>query len=452
MENHSLTKPSLSLPSFSVPKISLFIGLTLTGQWFLSDVAHIPGGGLGLIFCIGFIFYVFKPSKVLFDAPSTVQGWVRRCHDVLENFELLLEDGEQTELKKERLNSLQKIIDRGEDQNIGFLKTKGVKLPDKEYLETVLGIKNEVKVAYPPSLPVRDQAWVLPDLIHQQDFIVYSLALPLSAADLLWIKNIPSDQPSWLMVSFDEPIVNWSEEKKALEAQLPDRWNNRVLKWNGSKAEIKTVLSPIKKILEQPRKNTDITKQRLLSRLHSSWQKDLEKLRREKFQIIQTRSQWVVAGVVFASPVPSADLLAVAVINGLMIKEMSDLWSCKMKPELLEAVARQIAIAAIAQGVVEWSGQSLLSIAKLDGSSWIAAGTIQALSAAYLTRVVGRSIADWMAINNGVSEPDLELIKNQAPQLVAKAAELEKVDWIGFLKQSKDWIQSQSNDFKVKSV
>ena len=123
-----------------------------------------------------------------------------------------------------------------------------------------------------------------------------------------------------------------------------------------------------------------------------------------------------------------------------------------MKPELLEAVSRQLAMAAIGQGVVEWSGQSLLSLAKLDGSSWVAAGTIQALSAAYLTRVVGRSMADWMALNNGVTQPDLELVKQQAPQLVSKAAELERVDWVAFLKQSKEWIQSQSINYKVKSV
>ena len=451
MENHSLTKSPLSLPSFSIPKISLFIGLTITGQWVLSDVAHIPGGGLGLLLGVGFIFYILKPGKVSFDTPSTVQGWVRRCHDVLENFECLLEEGEQSESKKERINSLQTIINRSDDQNIGFLKTKGLKFPDKDHIENVLGIKNKVKVSFPSSLPVKDQNWILPDLIQEQDFIVYSLALPMSAADLLWIRNIPADQPAWLMVACVKSS-DWSDEQKALEAQLPDRWTNRILKWNGSQTEMASVLSPIKKLLEQPKKNIDNTKLRLLSRLHSSWQKDLEKLRREKFQIIQTRSQWIVAGIVFASPVASTDLLSVAVVNGLMIKEMSKIWDCKMKPELIEAVSRQLAIAAIGQGVVEWSGQSLLSLAKLDGSSWVAAGTIQALSAAYLTRVVGRSIADWMALNNGVSQPDLELIKQQAPQLVSKAAELEKVDWVGFLKQSKEWIKSQSNDYKFNSV
>ena len=56
------------------------------------------------------------------------------------------------------------------------------------------------------------------------------------------------------------------------------------------------------------------------------------------------------------------------------------------------------------------------------------------------------------ALNNGVTQPDLELIKQQAPQLVSKAAELERVDWVAFLKQSKEWIQSQSTNYKVKAV
>ena len=451
MENHSLTKSSLSLLPFSIPKISLFLGLTITGQWVLSDVAHIPGGGFGLLLGLGFIFYILKPGKVSFDSPSTVHGWVRRCHDVLEDFEYLLEDGEQNDLKKERINSLQKIIDRGNDQNIGFLKTKGVELPDRDQLEKALGIKNQIRVSFPPALPVIDTNWILPDLIQEKDFIVYSLALPMSAADLLWIKNIPADQPAWLMVA-SKDFSHFSDEQKALEAQLPERWTNRVLRWNGSQTEMATALSPIRKLLENPKKNSDITKQRLLSRLHNSWQKDLEKLRREKFKVIQKKSQWIVAGIVFASPVASTDLLAVAVVNGLMIKEMSKIWSCKMKPELIEEVSRQLAIAAIGQGVVEWSGQSLLSLAKLDGSSWVAAGTIQALSAAYLTRVVGRSIADWMALNNGVSQPDLELVKQQVPQLVAKAAELEKVDWVSFLRQSKEWIKSKPINYKLNSV
>ena len=107
---------------------------------------------------------------------------------------------------------------------------------------------------------------------------------------------------------------------------------------------------------------------------------------------------------------------------------------------MLREAAAQLARVALAQGVVEWTGQTLLGLAKLDGGSWLIAGSMQALSAAYLTRVVGRSMADWLAINAGVDELDLVALKQQAPLLVARAAEEERVNWNGFVQESRDWL------------
>ena len=142
----------------------------------------------------------------------------------------------------------------------------------------------------------------------------------------------------------------------------------------------------------------------------------------------------------FASPLTSVDLLAVAVANGLMINEMAEIWGTSIKPDVLQEAAAQLARAALAQGVVEWTGQALLGLAKLDGGTWLAAGAIQALSAAYLTRVVGRSMADWLALTAGVAEPDLAALQQQAPLLVAKAAEEERLNWSGFLQDSRQWL------------
>jgi hypothetical protein len=69
---------------------------------------------------------------------------------------------------------------------------------------------------------------------------------------------------------------------------------------------------------------------------------------------------------------------------------------------------------------------------------------MQALSAAYLTRVVGRAMADVLALSSGVSEPDLERIKREAPLIVARAAESEKLDWQAFLQQGRQWLTSQA--------
>jgi hypothetical protein len=69
-------------------------------------------------------------------------------------------------------------------------------------------------------------------------------------------------------------------------------------------------------------------------------------------------------------------------------------------------------------------------------------GALQALSAAYLTRVVGRAMADYLALAAGVPEAELEgLLQRQAPLLVARAAEEERLDWGGFLQQGRQWLQ-----------
>jgi hypothetical protein len=49
-----------------------------------------------------------------------------------------------------------------------------------------------------------------------------------------------------------------------------------------------------------------------------------------------------------------------------------------------------------------------------------------------------------LALSVGVPEPDLAAIQRQAPLLVARAAEAEKLDWAAFLEQARQWLRSQS--------
>jgi uncharacterized protein (DUF697 family) len=268
-----------------------------------------------------------------------------------------------------------------------------------------------------------------------QDLILFILNAPLLASDLLWLQQVPENQPAWLLVVSDaqEPST---DALAALRDDLPARWRERSLVLDPSMT-LRTALAPLRRSLKQAAAET---RPRLLADLHRRWQRDLESLRRDRFLQVQQRTQWVVAGSVLASPVPSLDLLAVAVANGLMIKEMGEIWGTSLQPDVLREAATQLARVALAQGVVEWTGQTLLGLAKLDGGSWLIAGAMQALSAAYLTRVVGRSMADWLAINAGVDELDLAALKQQAPLLVARAAEEERMNWNGFVQQSRDWL------------
>ena len=175
------------------------------------------------------------------------------------------------------------------------------------------------------------------------------------------------------------------------------------------------------------------TKKRLLRELHSKWQAEIEVIRRIKLKEIQTKNQVIVAASVFASPVPSIDVLSMTVLNALMINEIKSIWGCTWSPEILEKISKEILKTAITLGVVEWSGQTLLGISKFHGPNWFVAGSFQAASAAYLTRVVSRSLADFMAINKGVSESDLENIISNNEKIVENAFKSEKINWQSFL-------------------
>ncbi len=444
----------LSIPSsFPLKPFFLLLGSLALGQWVFSDVLHLQGGGLGVFLCLGGLWWVAKPLVAgKFDAPHTVQGWIQRCEKVLDQFvDFELQEKNKSNYS-ERKFALQSIVDREGPQTIAFVSSNGVHLPNKDLVHSAISCKYPLKLSWSSSLPLKDNSWNWPKTLFEQDFLVYVLPLPLRASDLLWLKNIPDDQPSWIMVSTTEESCCWPDELNALQTQLPQRWTDRIFRWCDKQQDLSKLLSPVRKSLDKPNKNIDLTKQRLLSKLHSSWQAELETLRRKRFKGVQNRTQWVVAGAVFASPVPTTDVLALSVANGLMVQEMAEIWSCSLKAETLQLIAKQLAVTAIAQGVVEWSGHALLSVAKLHGGSWFAAGAMQAISAAYLTRVVGRSMADWMALNNGVSEPDLEALKKELPQLVSNAAQQERMDWSGFLKQANKWVSEKSLNPKFQTT
>ena len=422
----------------------LSVGVIGTGQWLLSDVMHIPGGGLGVAAAAG-LWWLSRPVKQpSFREPASLKGWIQRCEEVLSQFEELEAELGLQGLHTPREKELRRIEDFDAPLSLGVVATEGSGLPSTVHLQQALAGVSSLDLCLANPLPVTSRSWSWPDDLQELDVLMHVLSLPLRAADLLWLDQLPADRPVWLLLRSSSEL-SAEDHLEALCCQLPERWHQFLLPWSGEALELRGVLQPVRQQLMRSQRVRQGTRQRLLSSLHRRWQAELETLRRERFRLLLQRSQWIVAGVVIASPVPSVDLLAVAVGNGLMVKEMATIWGCSWSAEVLQVVARQLGSAALAQGVVELSGQALLGLAKLDGASWIAAGAMQGLSAAYLTRVVGVSMADWMALNAGVAEPDLEELKRQAPLLVARAAEQERLNLPGFAQQAREWIQDRNS-------
>jgi len=405
----------------------------LAGQWLISDVMHVPGGGLGLLAAGGVVIWLGrKPSQPRFAAPVSLEGWIARCEEVLDQF---VRFEQQPSADLARRADLKSVLDRTGPVRLAMVALGAPKGPHEADLSRSLAGPMPLILSLCHPLTTDDGGRCWPRGLVDQDLILFSLKAPLLASDLLWLQQVPDDQPAWLLVEANGQQLS-ADAIAGVRDDLPERWRERILVQESS-TSLRSALAPLRNSLK---KASTETRPRLLAELHRRWQRDLELLRRDRFLQIQQRTQWVVAGSVMASPIASMDLLAVAVANGLMIKEMGEIWGTSLQPDVLREAAAQLARVALAQGVVEWTGQTLLGLAKLDGGSWLIAGAMQALSAAYLTRVVGRSMADWLAINAGVDQLDLVALKQQAPLLVARAAEEERMNWNGFVQQSHDWL------------
>jgi uncharacterized protein (DUF697 family) len=326
---------------------------------------------------------------------------------------------------------------------VGVERPAPVEMDRLGSLATALRGRHPLRLQVGVPLGSRPADWIWPAGPAAADVLLFSLASPLRASELRWLESVPEGQPVWLLITVDSG--HDSEDARAdLLRQWPSADPQRLLFWDGASANLAPTLAPLGEWLarEAPllRSRTAL---RRIEALHGLWQADLERLRRREWQQLQRRTQWLVAAGVLVTPLPSLDLLVLAAANGLMLQEMARLWDCPWNVEQLKAAATELGKAALAQGVVEWSIQALASAVKLHGATWLVGGALQALSAAYLTRVVGRAMADVLALSAGVSEPDLARIRSEAPLLVARAAEEERLDWAAFLGQGRGWLEQQ---------
>jgi hypothetical protein len=389
-----------------------------------------------------------RPTSV--SLPSGSQGWIDRLESLLAAFERLdpPEQGTPAAAEQQRRRlQLRQLVERGGRSHLelALVGTTGW----DEALQAALlnGCRSPLPLRVHRSEPLPPAAgdWVWPEPFQRCDHLILRLDLPLKAVDLRWLEAVPSAQEAWLLVD-RAGGDDWEEASRALIRQLPPRFADRFWPWTpGDPEGLPAELAPLQQRLmaeaPQQRQRTEV---RCLQALHEHWQLELEVLRRRHWQQLQQQTQWSVAAGVLLAPLPSLDLLVLAAANGLMLREMARLWDCPWSAPQLQAAATQLARAALTLGVVEWSSQALASVVRLHAATWLVGGALQALSAAYLTRVVSRAMADYLALAAGVPEAELEaLLQRQAPLLVARAAEEEKLDWNAFLQQGLHWLQDR---------
>jgi uncharacterized protein (DUF697 family) len=435
------------------------LGLALVGGGVALDglghLTHLPltTAGTGALALAGLWWFRRRPAGPTPPEREDAAGWLRRLEALQEQF-LSLEtltdvsaagagaEGGGAGERARALEAQRRLLLRP-GLTIGVAGTAPVVEDRRPLLAEALRGSVAITLHWSHPLASWSPDWSWSEPFQTAEALLYWLRTPLSAADLRWLEALPDGLPAWLLVEHDigqDPTAL----RRELTAQLALRPDHQLLLWQPAAVPLAAVLAPLARQLS--REATPLRCQRQLRglrRLHDRWQAELECLRRQRFHLLQQRTQWLVAAGVVAAPLPSLDVVVLAVANGLMLQEMARLWHCPWSAPQLRAAATELAKASLALGVVEWSSQMLCSLIRLHGATWLVGSAVQALSAAYLTRVVGRAMADVLALSAGVPEPDLERIKREAPLLVARAAEAEKLDWTGFLQQGRQWWSTQ---------
>ena len=427
IKQENLLKDFIKFPKKNFLILILLLGF---GEWFLSDLINFAGGSIGfLLLCFGGYLYL-KTDKPKFNEPKSLKGWISLCKEDLNFYQDIEEKNNLEKQNAKRQKSLELIINRFDKEKICCLGQKDIDNNQeifKKYFK-----KEKFDLDFYGKLPKYNSSEIIPKEVLNSDAVLYFINLPLSANDFLWLEKFPKNMPIWL-VALSAKELKHKNQLEDLRSQIPKELTNNIIIVDSNKKELFSVPFSLRKFFISSSKNIEITKKRLLKELHANWQAEIEGIRRMQLKSIQRKNQILVASSVFFSPIPSIDVLSMTVLNSLMIKEIKSIWGCNWSPEILDKVSKEIIKAAISLGVIEWSGQTLIGITKFHGPNWLVSGSFQALSAAYLTRVVSSSLADFMAITKGVEEPDLEFIKKNSERIVEKAFESEKLNWKSFI-------------------
>lgn len=130
-------------------------------------------------------------------------------------------------------------------------------------------------------------------------------------------------------------------------------------------------------------------------RLGEEARKLIDAQRRRQAEKIVNRFQWIGAGVVAVTPIPFVDLLATAAVNAQMVVEIGKVYGCELNLERGRELAVSLAKTIASLGIVRGAMELLSTALQLNVGTFIIGRAIEGVTAAYLTRIAGKSFIEY---------------------------------------------------------
>ncbi len=119
--------------------------------------------------------------------------------------------------------------------------------------------------------------------------------------------------------------------------------------------------------------------------------------RRRQAEAIVTRYGWIASGVIAVTPLPGLDLLGTAAVNAQMVVEIGQVFGVTMTREEGRALALSLGRTLASLGVVQGGAGLVAAGLSLHPLGLAVSKAVQAVTAAFLTRLAGRSFITYFS-------------------------------------------------------
>ncbi|MEM9088343.1 MAG: GTP-binding protein [Cyanobacteria bacterium P01_F01_bin.53] len=139
--------------------------------------------------------------------------------------------------------------------------------------------------------------------------------------------------------------------------------------------------------------------------------------RRQQADAIVERYQWIGAGILAATPLPVVDMLATAAVNAQMVVELGHVYGVDVSIEEAKALAVSLAKTMAALSLAKGTMKLLAVGLQVNVATAVASKLLQGVSAAYLTRIAGKSFMTYFQRDQDWGDRGIQAVVEQQYQL-----------------------------------
>lgn len=130
-------------------------------------------------------------------------------------------------------------------------------------------------------------------------------------------------------------------------------------------------------------------------RLGEEARKLIDQQRQREADNIIMRYQWIGAGVIALTPLPVMDMLATAAVNAQMVVEIGQVYGCELNSDRGRDLALSLGKTLVSLGIVKGAVDLIARALQLSLATYVVGKVVQGISAAYLTRIAGKSFIEY---------------------------------------------------------